>query len=83
MVELIGAGLVGAASMFGFLKSKEMAESRIGSSERRFRSSVVGLTVGLSATILTAGVAAFVPLIGTGAAVVFGTGIGTGAGSVH
>ncbi len=79
MFEMIGAGIVGAVTMFGFLKSKEFAKERASIEGSHYRPSIIGLTVGIVTTVIGAGVAVFVPVIGTGTAMIFGSSVGAGA----
>lgn len=77
MLELLGMGIAGAAGVYGHLKSRKFVRRRL-----RFTSVVerpgLGIMAGVAAAVLAAPVVAFLPLLGTGTALLFGAGVGTG-----
>lgn len=77
MFELIGIGIAGAASVFGHLKSRKFVRRRL-----RYTGLVerpgLGIAAGVAAAVLAAPVVAILPLVGTGTALLFGAGVGTG-----
>jgi hypothetical protein len=77
MFELIGIGLAGAAGLFGHLKSRDFVRKRL-----RFTRLVerpgLGIAAGVGAAVLAAPIVAILPLVGTGTALIFGAGVGTG-----
>jgi len=77
MLELIGMGVAGAAGIYGHMKSRKFVRRRL-----RFTSMVqrpgLGLMAGVAAAVLAAPVVAILPLLGTGSALLFGAGVGTG-----
>lgn len=77
MFELIGIGIAGAVSVYGHLKSRKFVRRRL-----RYTSVVekpgLGIMVGVVAAILAAPLVAVLPLVGTGTALLFGAGVGTG-----
>ena len=77
MLELIGIGLAGAAGIFGYVKSRDFVRKRL-----RFTRLVekpgLGIAAGVGAAVLAAPVVAILPLVGTGTALIFGAGVGTG-----
>jgi hypothetical protein len=76
MFGLIGLGVAAAAGVIGHIKSRKFVGRRL-----RFTSVVekpyVALVAGVTATIVAAPLA-WLPLVGIGTAVAFGTGVGTG-----
>lgn len=77
MLELLGMGVAGAASVYGHLKSRKFVRKRL-----RFTSVVerpgLGIMAGVAAAVLAAPLVAILPIIGTGTALLFGAGVGTG-----
>ncbi len=77
MFELIGMGIAGAAGVLGHTRSRKFVRRRL-----RFTSVVerpgLGIAAGVGAAILAAPVVAILPLVGTGTALLFGAGVGTG-----
>jgi hypothetical protein len=77
MFELIGIGIAGAVSVYGHLKSRKFVRRRL-----RYTSMVekpgLGIAAGVVAAVLVAPIAGILPLIGTGTALLFGAGVGTG-----
>ena len=76
MFGLIALGVAAAAGVIGHIKSRKFVGRRL-----RFTSVVekpyVALVAGVTATIVAAPLA-WLPLVGIGPAVAFGTGVGTG-----
>jgi hypothetical protein len=77
MFELIGIGIAGAASIYGHLKSRKFVRRRLRYT-RLVERPGLGIAAGVAAAVLAAPVAAILPLIGTGTALLFGAGVGTG-----
>lgn len=77
MFELIGIGIAGAASVYGHLKSRKFVRKRLRYT-RLVERPGLGIAAGVAAAVLAAPVAALLPLIGTGTALLFGAGVGTG-----
>jgi len=77
MFELIGLGVAATVGIFGHIRSRKFVSQRL-----RFTSVVekpgIGIAAGVIAAILASPVVAVVPIIGTGTAVAFGAGVGTG-----
>lgn len=77
MLELLGIGVAGAASVYGHLKSRKFVRRRL-----RFTSMVerpgLGVMTGVAAAVLAAPLVAILPILGTGTALLFGAGVGTG-----
>jgi hypothetical protein len=77
MFELIGIGIAGAATVYGHIKSRRFVRRRL-----RYTGLVekpgLGIAAGVAAAILAAPIAGILPLIGTGTALLFGAGVGTG-----
>ena len=77
MFELIGLGVAAIVGIFGHIKSRKFVGQRL-----RFTSVIekpgIGLVAGVIATILASPIVAVLPIIGTGTAVAFGAGVGTG-----
>jgi hypothetical protein len=77
MFELIGIGIAGAASLFGHMKSRKFVRRRL-----RYTGLVekpgLGIAAGVAAAVLAAPLVAILPLVGTGTALLFGAGVGTG-----
>lgn len=77
MLELLGMGVAGAAGVYGHLKSRKFVRKRL-----RFTSVVerpgLGIMAGVAAAVLAAPVVAILPILGTGTALLFGAGVGTG-----
>lgn len=77
MLELIGIGIAGAASLYGHLSSRKFVRKRL-----RYTKIVekpgLGVAAGVTAAVLAAPVVTILPLIGVGTALLFGAGVGTG-----
>ncbi len=77
MLELIGMGVAGAAGIYGHLKSRKFVRRRL-----RFTSVVerpgLGIMAGVAAAVVAAPLVAILPIVGTGTALLFGAGVGTG-----
>ena len=77
MLELIGMGVAGIAAVYGHAKSRRFTRRRL-----RYTSWVekpaLGLAAGVAAALVAAPVVAIMPLVGTGTALLFGAGVGTG-----
>ncbi len=77
MLELIGIGIAGAAAVYGHIRSRKFTRKRL-----RYTSWVekpwLGIAGGVAAAVLAAPVVGIVPLVGTGTALLFGAGVGTG-----
>lgn len=77
MFELIGLGIAGVVTVVGHMKSRKFVGKRL-----RFTSFVekpgVSVAAGVVAAVAAAPVVAFLPLVGTGTALLFGAGVGTG-----
>lgn len=77
MLELLGIGAAGAAGVYGHLKSRKFVRRRL-----RFTSMVerpgLGIMAGVAAAVLAAPLVAILPILGTGTALLFGAGVGTG-----
>ncbi len=78
MLTLIGLGIAGAAGIFGHTTARSFVGRRL-----RFTSLVekpyLGVMAGVTAAVVASPVAALLPLVGAGTAIVFGAGVGTGA----
>ncbi len=81
IVELIGAGVAGAAGVLGHAKSKSFVRRKL-----RYTKIVdgsptkLGIAAGAVTACVAAPVVALLPLVGAGTAVVLGLGVGTGVG---
>ncbi len=77
MLEIIGLGIAGAASVYGHVKSRKFVRRRL-----RYTGLVekpgIGIAAGVVAAVCAAPVTAILPLIGAGTALLFGAGVGTG-----
>ena len=77
MFELIGLGVAGVVTVVGHLKSRKFVGRRL-----RFTSIVekpgIAVAAGVVAAVAAAPVVAILPLVGTGTALLFGAGVGTG-----
>ncbi len=77
MLELIGITIAGAVGVYGHMKSRKFVRRRL-----RYTSWVekpgLGIMAGVAAAVLAAPVAGILPLVGTGTALLFGAGVGTG-----
>ncbi len=74
---LIWLGVTGAASIFGYIKTRQFVRRKL-----RFVDAVqnpgVPLLAGGIAGLIMLSIAAFLPIVGTVTAIVFGLGIGAG-----
>jgi len=77
MFELIGLGIAGVVTVVGHVKSRKFVGRRL-----RFTSIVekpgISIAVGVAAAVVAAPIVAVLPLVGTGTALLFGAGVGTG-----
>lgn len=77
MFGLIAAGIAGVSGVIGHIKSRHFVGQKL-----RYTSIVekpmLGVWVGVGATVLAAPVVAVIPFIGAGTAIAIGVGIGTG-----
>ena len=78
MLTLLGLGIAGAAGILGHTRARSFVGRRL-----RFTSLVekpyLGVAAGVTAAVVASPVAALLPLVGAGTAIVFGAGVGTGA----
>ena len=77
MLELIGIGIAGAASLYGHLSSRKFVRKRLRYTKLVERPGL-GVAAGVTAAVLAAPVVTILPLIGVGTALLFGAGVGTG-----
>ena len=77
MFEIIGLALTGAATFFGYTQSRGFVRTRL-----RFVDAVqrggVPVLAGAAAFFAAAPIVGLLPLVGTGTALLFGTGVGFG-----
>ncbi len=77
MLELLGMGIAGVAAIYGHSRSRRFTRRRL-----RYTTWVqkpaLGLAAGVAAALVAAPVVAVAPLVGTGTALLFGAGVGTG-----
>lgn len=77
MLDLITLGVAGAATVVGHIKSRSFVRKRL-----RYTSVVektgIGVAAGVAAAVVAAPIVAVLPLVGTGTALLFGAGVGTG-----
>ena len=75
--SLAGLAITAAATLFGYWQAKQFTQNRL-----RFVDGVhkatVPVLVGLGAACIAAPVVWFLPLVGTGTALLFGAGVGMG-----
>jgi hypothetical protein len=78
MLTLLGLGIAGAAGILGHTRARSFVGRRL-----RFTSLVekpyLGVAAGVAAAVVASPVAALLPLVGAGTAIIFGAGVGTGA----
>ena len=78
MFGLLGLGIAAAAGIVGHMRTRKFVGRRL-----RFTSLVekpyLGVAVGVTATVVASPLVAVLPVVGVGTAIVFGTGVGTGA----
>ncbi len=78
MLTLLTLGIAGAAGILGHTRARSFVGRRL-----RFTSLVekpyLGIAAGVTAAVVASPVAALLPLVGAGTAIVFGAGAGTGA----
>lgn len=77
MFELIALAGSGAAAFFGYVKTRRFVRGRLRYVDN-VQKPVAPVVVGTVAAVAAAPVAWVLPLIGAGAAVVFGVGVGLG-----
>ncbi len=78
MLTLLTLGIAAAAGILGHTRARSFVGRRL-----RFTSLVekpyLGVAAGVAAAVIASPVAALLPLVGAGTAIVFGAGVGTGA----
>jgi len=78
MLTLLTLGIAAAAGILGHTRARSFVGRRL-----RFTSLVekpyLGVAAGVAAAVVASPVAALLPLVGAGTAIVFGAGVGTGA----
>ena len=77
MFGIIGVVAAGVAAMVGHVRSKSFVERRLRYSALA-QNPALGIFAGAAAAILAAPVVAILPFMGTGTALAFGAGVGTG-----
>lgn len=77
MIELIALGLSGAAAFFGYVKTRRFVRGRLRYVDN-VQKPVTPVVAGTVAAVAAAPVVWVLPILGTGAAVVFGVGVGLG-----
>jgi len=77
MFELIALGIAGGAGVMGHLKSRKWVRRRLRYTEW-VQKPGLGLAAGVITTIAAAPLVGFLPLLGPGAAMALGAGVGTG-----
>ncbi len=78
MLEFLAVGAVaGAASLFGYIKSRRFVRERLRFVEVA-HSPVAPVVAGVAAAAVAAPVVWLLPLVGAGTAVIFGLGVGAG-----
>ncbi len=78
MTELIGAGLVAIAGLFGHVKSKDFVRRRLRFTKFVKRPGRLGVLAGVATAAAVAPVVAVLPLVGAGSAVFLGVAVGAG-----
>lgn len=77
MFELIALLAAGGAAIGGYVKSRSFVRRRMRYHDKVHKLSTP-LIAGTAATIVAAPVVAVLPIVGAGAAILFGLGVGTG-----
>ena len=77
MFELIGLIATAAASIGGYLQSRRFVRRRLSYVEM-VQKPVAALAAGGAAAVVALPVVGLLPLVGTGTAILFGVGVGTG-----
>ncbi|HEU4643877.1 MAG TPA: hypothetical protein VFS44_15615 [Gemmatimonadaceae bacterium] len=77
MLTMIGIGLTGAAALLGYVNSRHFVRTRLRYVDAVHRW-VTPWVAGAAAALVAAPVAWLLPLVGTGAAALFGIAVGTG-----
>ena len=77
MEFLLGLGVTGAASLFGYIKSRQFVRRRLRFVDAAHKASAPVLT-GAAATLVAAPVVWLLPVVGAATAILFGTGVGLG-----
>jgi hypothetical protein len=77
MLELIALAATGAASFFGYTRSRDFTRRRLAYVDAVHRGGVP-IIAAVAATAIAAPVAWVVPIIGTGTALFFGASVGLG-----
>ncbi len=81
ILESIGLGIAGAVGLFGHVKTKDFVRRKLRYTKVAEKSaSGMGLVVGAATAIAAAPVVAMLPIVGTGAALIIGLGVGSGVG---
>jgi hypothetical protein len=77
MIEILWLGVTGAASAFGYIKTRQFVRGRLRFVDAAHKPAapVIG---GAAAALLAAPVVALLPVVGAATAIVFGTGVGLG-----
>lgn len=78
MLELLAAGATGAATLLGYLKSRQFVRDRLRFVDAAHRP-VAPVVAGVGAAVIAAPVVWLLPLVGAPAALIFGVGVGWGA----
>jgi hypothetical protein len=77
MLDLLFAAGTGAATLFGYLKSRQFVRDRLRFVDAAHRPSAPFIA-GVAATLVAAPVVWLLPVVGAPAAVIFGVGVGWG-----
>jgi len=77
MLELIFAAGTGAATLFGYLKSRQFVRERLRFVDAAHKPTTP-LVAGTAAALVAAPVVWLLPIVGAPAAVIFGVGVGWG-----
>jgi hypothetical protein len=77
MLELLGLAATGAATFFGYTRSRSFVRRRLAFVEA-VQKSGAPLVAGTAAVVVAAPIAWALPIIGTGTALLFGAAVGVG-----